>query len=136
MVAEVAAGLCGSVEHVPRGYRCRRAPAVRRGHEGGGIVRKVVPNVHGLEVGDHVITSFIPACGECRWCAMGMQNLCDNGALALLATFAEWQVYDQKSWVKIAADIPLPIECLVVRGADRVRVGPPRRQPAARRRGH
>lgn len=140
LVEMVATGLCHSDDHISAGHSpVEYLPSVG-GHEGGGIVRKLGPGVHGLEVGDHIITSFIPACGECRWCAAGMQNLCDNGPLimigtqldgtfrmhtsdgkdiaanAVLGTFAEWQVYDQKSCVKIEKDIPLEIACLVACG--------------------
>ncbi|MDJ0114973.1 alcohol dehydrogenase catalytic domain-containing protein, partial [Rhodococcus erythropolis] len=34
----------------------------------------------GWSEGDHVVFSFLAACGRCRWCASGIQNLCDNGA--------------------------------------------------------
>lgn len=137
LVEMVATGLCHSDDHTCQGdIPAGHLPMVG-GHEGGGIVRKIGSGVHGLEIGDHVITSFIPGCGECRWCAMGMQNLCDNGALvmvgeqldgtfrmhssdglevgtlSLLGTFSEWQVYDQKSVLKIDKDIPLEIACLV-----------------------
>jgi NDMA-dependent alcohol dehydrogenase len=137
LVEMVATGLCHSDDHITRGdLPVARLPVVG-GHEGSGIVRAVGPGVPGLEVGDHIVTSFIPACGRCRWCAMGMQNLCDNGALilaghqldgtfrmhtadgadvatmSLLGTFAEWQVYDEKSCVKIGKDIPLELACLV-----------------------
>ena len=50
------------------------------GHEGAGIVTKAAPNHKGLKEGDHVVFSFLPSCGHCRWCASGMQNLCDLGA--------------------------------------------------------
>jgi len=131
LVEMAAAGLCHSDDHFAQGdLHVARLP-VCAGHEGSGIVRKVGPGVQGLGVGDRVITSFIPACGKFRWCATGMQNLCDNGAKiragdqldgtfrmrtadgedvstpALLGTFAEWQVYDQLSVVKIDSDIPL-----------------------------
>ena len=36
--------------------------------------------VRNLAPGDHVVFSFIPGCGRCRWCASGLQNLCDMGA--------------------------------------------------------
>ena len=45
------------------------------GHEGSGIVREVGADVRDLAVGDHIITSFMPTCGSCRWCASGSQNL-------------------------------------------------------------
>jgi S-(hydroxymethyl)glutathione dehydrogenase/alcohol dehydrogenase len=140
LVEMVATGLCHSDDHVGQGdVHVANLPMVG-GHEGGGVVRKIGPGVRGLEVGDHVLTAFVPGCGECRWCAMGMQNLCDNGArlmlgsqldgtfrmhtedgldvatLSLLGTFSEWQVFDQKSLVKIDKDIPLEIACLVACG--------------------
>ncbi|MEU1984462.1 NDMA-dependent alcohol dehydrogenase [Nocardia sp. NPDC019395] len=140
LVEMVATGLCHSDAHVSSGDNpIGHLPAVG-GHEGGGIVRKLGPDVTDFEVGDHVLTSFIPACGKCRWCASGMQNLCDNGALimqghqldgtfrmhttdgkdvattGLCGTFSEWQVYDQLSLVKIDKDIPLEIACLVACG--------------------
>ena len=27
-----------------------------------------------------IVTSFLPACGHCRFCAQGRSNLCDKGA--------------------------------------------------------
>ncbi|WP_239656757.1 alcohol dehydrogenase catalytic domain-containing protein [Mycobacterium riyadhense] len=30
--------------------------------------------------GDHVVASFVAACGQCRWCASGMEYLCDKGS--------------------------------------------------------
>ncbi|MGO1174238.1 MAG: NDMA-dependent alcohol dehydrogenase [Actinomycetaceae bacterium] len=107
------------------------------GHEGAGIVRELGEDVTGFEVGDHVVTSFVPACGRCKWCSMGLQNLCDYGSLildgtqldgttrmtdadgnqvfaaAMLGTFANWQVLDQTSCVKIDKDLPLEIACLI-----------------------
>ena len=133
----VATGLCHSDDHVSAGDAPVAHLPIVGGHEGAGIVRKIGDGVHGLEEGDHVVMSFVPSCGECRWCATGLQNLCDNGALilighqldgtfrmhtddgldiatiALLGTFSQWQVYDQKSLVKIEKDIPLEIACLV-----------------------
>ena len=140
LVEMVATGLCHSDDHAATGDLSAGHLPMVAGHEGSGIVREVGPGVRDVEVGDHIITSFIPACGQCRWCASGMQNLCDNGALiglgpqfdgtfrmhtddgldvgtsSLLGTFAEWQVYDEKSVVKIAKDLPLEVACLVACG--------------------
>ncbi|MGW4335395.1 NDMA-dependent alcohol dehydrogenase [Rhodococcus koreensis] len=137
LVEMVASGLCHSDDHISAGdTQVGHLPLVG-GHEGAGIVRELGPGVHGLEVGDHILTSFVPGCGECRWCAMGMQGLCNNGAMllqgkqldgtfrmrddsgtdvgtmCLLGTFSQWQVFDQKSCVKIAKDVPLEVACLV-----------------------
>lgn len=140
LVKMVAAGLCHSDDHISTGDMPPGHLPFVAGHEGAGVVVEVGPGVKGFEVGDHVLTSFIPACGDCRWCAMGMGNLCDLGALimqgyqldgtfrmhttdgrdigtaGLLGAFAEMQVYDQRSLVKIGKDIPLEIACLVACG--------------------
>jgi Zn-dependent alcohol dehydrogenase len=41
-------------------------------------VSRVGPDVTGLQEGDHIVASFIAACGKCHWCVSGMQNLCDK----------------------------------------------------------
>ncbi len=34
------------------------------GHEGAGVIEQIGPGVTDLEVGDHVVFSFLPACGN------------------------------------------------------------------------
>ena len=105
------------------------------GHEGAGVVEAIGPNTPGWEVGDHVVTSFLPSCGRCRWCASGQQNLCDLGANLLtgcrvdgsfrlslegqpvaqmcgISTFCEHTLVDVASAVKIDKDLPLHTVCL------------------------
>ena len=77
-----AAGLCHSDEHLRTGDIPVRYPIVG-GHEGAGIVEEVGAGVTRLKPGDHVVCSFLPVCGHCRFCARGMTNLCDLGALLL-----------------------------------------------------
>ncbi len=135
----VATGLCHSDDHVATGDIPVPVYPICGGHEGGGIVEAVGPNTPGFEVGDHVVTSFLPGCGRCRWCASGMQNLCDLGANALigtrltdptshrmhlldgspvaqmcgLGTFAERTTVDVNSAVKVGKDLPLDRVCLL-----------------------
>lgn len=131
-----ASGLCHSDYHFVTGDTPLDRFPYCAGHEGGGIVRQVGPGVTALKEGDHIVTTFVPSCGRCKWCAMGMQNLCDYGALilegtqldgsyrmhvegrdiataAMLGTFADWQVMDQASCVKVRDDVPLDVACLV-----------------------
>ncbi|MFT4085207.1 MAG: NDMA-dependent alcohol dehydrogenase [Nocardioides sp.] len=138
LVEMVASGLCHSDDHATTGDMPTALPIVG-GHEGSGIVRSVGSQVHGLAEGDHVITSFIPGCGVCKYCARGQGNLCNSGATILegtqpsggmkmhkngediramgaLGTFATWQVYDQISLVRIDPSIPLDVACLVACG--------------------
>src|SRR5438445_712376 len=69
-------------EHVRLGDMAGRLPLIG-GHEGAGIVEEVGPGVTRVKPGDHIVCSYIPSCGYCRWCSTGQQNLCDMGATIL-----------------------------------------------------
>ncbi|MGY2002794.1 NDMA-dependent alcohol dehydrogenase [Blastococcus sp. SYSU DS1024] len=79
LVEMAYAGLCHSDEHLRHANPGGRYPIVG-GHEGSGVVQAVGAGVTGVAPGDHVVTSFLPACGHCRFCASGRSNLCDKGA--------------------------------------------------------
>jgi NDMA-dependent alcohol dehydrogenase len=136
LLTMVASGLCHSDDHTCTGDLPRAILPVAGGHEGAGIVSQVGPNTPGWEVGDHVILSFLPACGRCRWCASGMQNLCDLGAhiltgrredgslrlrvdgkpvgqMAGLSTFCEHTVVDVRCCIKVDKAVPLEVACLL-----------------------
>src|SRR6201996_1787638 len=135
LVSFEAAGLCHSDHHVRPGDLPVPLPLVG-GHEGAGVVQEIGPGVRDLKVGDHVVASFLPACGRCRWCASGHQNLCDQGAMLLsgaqldgtfrrragdrdvgaacfLGTFAQYGTVPDSSIVKIDDDLPLSRACLL-----------------------
>jgi NDMA-dependent alcohol dehydrogenase len=138
-VKMVASGLCHSDDHIATGDIPVGVYPFAGGHEGSGIVTRAGANKKGLKEGDHVVFSFLPSCGHCRWCASGMQNLCDLGAGLLagtrwgedstrirladdgtpvgqmcgISTFCETTVVSEDSCVKIPDDIPLEVACLV-----------------------
>ena len=136
----IASGLCHSDDHVATGDIPVGIYPFAGGHEGAGIVTKAGDNTKGLKEGDHVVFSFLPSCGHCRWCASGMQNLCDLGAGLLqgsrwgdptdfrlkladgggpvgqmcgISTFCETTTVSADSAVKVPDDIPLEVACLV-----------------------
>jgi alcohol dehydrogenase (nicotinoprotein) len=133
-----AAGLCHSDDHIQKGDAPMRLPVVG-GHEGAGIVESVGPAVTRVKVGDHVTCSFIPACGKCRYCATGRQQLCDAGlnaavgcfldgtfrfhqggedfgGLCVLGTFSQYAVVHEYSVIKIPEEIPFEVAALVACG--------------------
>ena len=129
------AGLCHSDLHVVTGDLEARLPMVL-GHEGAGIIEEVGPGVTRVAPGDHVVCSFIPNCGVCRYCATGRQSICDMGAsildgglpggrwpisgprgqygaMCILGTFSQYGVIHQTSAVKVDDDLPLDKAVLV-----------------------
>ncbi|RJS94264.1 zinc-dependent alcohol dehydrogenase family protein [Salinisphaera sp. Q1T1-3] len=76
-----AAGLCHSDLSSIDGNRARPTPMVL-GHEAAGEIVAVGEGVHDFSVGDHVVCSFVPSCGHCRYCADGRAALCTPGAEA------------------------------------------------------
>jgi S-(hydroxymethyl)glutathione dehydrogenase/alcohol dehydrogenase len=129
LIRYVAAGLCHSDEHLRHGDLQPRYPLVG-GHEGAGVIEEVGPGVTRLKPGDHVICSFLPVCGHCRWCSTGKSNLCDMGAtildgmlpdgtyrfhqngedfggMCMLGTFSEHSTISEHSAIKVDDDVPL-----------------------------
>ncbi len=124
-----AAGLCHSDLSVVDGARPRPVPMLL-GHEAAGIVEAVGEGVDDVAVGDRVVTTFLPRCGECAACATDGRLPCErgsasNGAGELLgggrrlhedghdvhhhlgvSAFATHAVLDRRSVVPVGADVP------------------------------
>lgn len=136
LVEMVAAGLCHSDDHLATGDVPPDHLPFCGGHEGAGIVREVGEGVRDLRPGDHIVCSFIPGCGRCRWCASGMQSLCDTGALmsagtqldgtfrmhldgedvaqaSFVSTFSEWTIMPEWGCVKIPDHVSLQSAALI-----------------------
>jgi NDMA-dependent alcohol dehydrogenase len=130
-----AAGFCHSDEHLRHGDIVPRFPIVG-GHEGAGVIEKVGPGVSRVSEGDHVVTSFLPVCGHCRFCATGHSNICDLGAtilegclpdgtfrfhsngddvggMCMLGTFSQYSTISETSCVRVDKDLPLDVVVLV-----------------------
>ncbi len=138
MVQLEAAGMCHSDHHLVTGDTPLPSYPAMGGHEGAGKVIQVGEGVEDVEVGDHVVLSFIPSCGKCEPCVTGQSNLCDLGMylmtgesisdgsfriqtadgenvipMCLLGTFSPYVTVHQSSVVKIDKEIPFEVACLV-----------------------
>ncbi|MGY6026726.1 NAD(P)-dependent alcohol dehydrogenase [Streptomyces spinosirectus] len=148
VVRMVAAGLCHTDLTVAGGGLPFPLPGVL-GHEGAGVVEAVGPAVTGVAPGDHVVLSFT-SCGACRNCRGGHPAYCATWLpLNLLggrradgtgtvhrdgaplgghffgqSSFAERALADERSLVKVDADVPLetlaPLGCGVQTGVGAV----------------
>jgi NDMA-dependent alcohol dehydrogenase len=143
LVEMAAAGLCHSDDHVLTGDMSAPNEMMRQlglptmfpiigGHEGSGVVLDVGDGVTDFAPGDHVVTSFVAVCGRCRWCACGMEYLCDMGAMVMtpgmptdqtfrhhtadgqplghlskIGAFAKHTVVSENSIVKVDPELPL-----------------------------
>ncbi|EHR53729.1 oxidoreductase, Rxyl_3153 family [Saccharomonospora marina XMU15] len=135
LIKYAAAGLCHSDLHLIDGDLVPRYPIVG-GHEGAGIIEEVGAGVTKVKPGDHVVCSFIPNCGHCRYCATGRSSLCDMGAtileghlpdgtfrfhsgdtdfggMCMLGTFSERATISEHSVVKVDDWLPLETAVLV-----------------------
>ncbi|MFC7430196.1 MULTISPECIES: alcohol dehydrogenase catalytic domain-containing protein [unclassified Agrococcus] len=130
------AGLCHSDLSVVNGDRARPVPMLL-GHEAAGIVEEVGASVPALAVGDRVVMTFLPRCGECRGCASGGASPCERGSasnaagtllsgerrLAMggepvhhhlgVSGFATHAVVDHRSVVRVDADVPADVASLL-----------------------
>jgi len=77
-VRMVASGVCHTCLHVIDGTLQGIATPIVLGDEGAGVVSDVGPGVERVKVGDHVVISWAPTCGRCRFCVVGRPVLCAN----------------------------------------------------------
>jgi Zn-dependent alcohol dehydrogenase len=130
-----AAGLCHSDLSVVNGDRPRPMP-MALGHEACATVVATGDPDSRFAVGDRVVLAFLPACGHCTACVSGEGWLCPNGAASNgrgellggghrlsegghevhhhlgISAFADHAVIDERSAVRIDADIPPEIGAL------------------------
>lgn len=74
-----AAGVCHSDLSVVDGNRPRPTPMLL-GHESAGIVEQVGADVTRARVGDRVVMSFLPRCGQCKECLTDGRLPCSVGS--------------------------------------------------------
>jgi S-(hydroxymethyl)glutathione dehydrogenase/alcohol dehydrogenase len=137
MVRIVATGVCHTDAFTLSGEDPEGIFPAILGHEGGGIVEAVGPEVTSVKPGDHVIPLYTPECGKCSFCTSGKTNLCQairatqgqglmpdgssrftsNGETIYhymgTSTFSEYTVLPEISVAKVNPEAPLDKVCLL-----------------------
>jgi L-gulonate 5-dehydrogenase len=109
------AGICGSDLHIFHGSNpFAKYPRIV-GHEFGGEVEAVGPDVGGLAVGDHVVADPVVSCGHCYACRVGRYNVCAN--LEVFGVhrdggFRDRVVVPAANAVKVRGDLPIAVAAL------------------------
>jgi S-(hydroxymethyl)glutathione dehydrogenase/alcohol dehydrogenase len=136
-IAIAAAGVCHSDLHVVLGEWPHPVPVVL-GHEGSGVVAAVGKDVTSLSPGDHVVLSWVAACGRCRYCRLGRPAQCQLAADVVapggvlhdgtsrlrigderayhylgVSSFAERAVVPESGAILVRPDAPLELAALV-----------------------
>ncbi|WP_340536906.1 Zn-dependent alcohol dehydrogenase [Nocardioides sp. GXZ039] len=131
-----AAGVCHSDYRVLVG-EWGSVPPVVLGHEGAGVVESVGAGVTHLAPGDHVVLSWTPSCGACRYCVTGRPQLCQVAAVNAynnllpdgttrirsegedvhgylsVGSFAEYAVVPAQGAIRIEGDVDAGVAALV-----------------------
>lgn len=94
-------GLCHTDIHAMRGdWPVKPGLPLVPGHEGVGIVEEVGTGVTARIVGQRVAMPWLAhACGDCRYCVSGRENLCEqqyNNGYAVDGGFSEYMIADAR----------------------------------------
>ncbi|QGU08234.1 Putative alcohol dehydrogenase D [Corynebacterium occultum] len=135
LIRITAAGICHSDLSVVNNDRPRPLPMLL-GHEAAGVVEELGEGVTDLAVGDTVVMTFLPRCGDCKGCNSNGKIPCRNGSASNeagtllgggrrlrregeeikhhigVSGFATHAVVSRKSVVPIGADIPPEIAAI------------------------
>jgi S-(hydroxymethyl)glutathione dehydrogenase / alcohol dehydrogenase len=133
LVRMAASGVCHSCLNAADGTSTRAPKPIVLGDEGAGVVEAVGPGVARVAVGDHVVLSWAPGCGRCRYCDEGRPVLCtdpapfgylDDGTTRFSAdgapvhhfgpaTYAPYTVVQERAAVPITPELPLEQAALI-----------------------
>jgi propanol-preferring alcohol dehydrogenase len=115
-----ACGLCHTDIHAMRGdWPVKPHVPLVPGHEGVGLVEMLGEGVTARQVGERVAMPWLGhACGECRYCIDGRENLCErqfNNGYAVDGAYAEYMLADARFAVAVPDGVtPLdaaPLTC-------------------------
>jgi propanol-preferring alcohol dehydrogenase len=110
LVRMEACGLCHTDIHAAHGdWPVKPTPPFVPGHEGIGVITEIGPGVTVRAVGDRVAIAWLgSACGDCRYCIDGRENLCqkqENSGYSVDGAFAEYALADASFVVPVPDEL-------------------------------
>jgi 6-hydroxycyclohex-1-ene-1-carbonyl-CoA dehydrogenase len=112
-----ACGLCHTdLHYLDHGVPTFRKPPIILGHEAAGVVDRIGPGVSGIAPGDRVLAPSVWACGRCRYCRAGRENLCADLVMPgnhVHGGFAEFLAVPAKELVRLPPELPLERACVI-----------------------
>ena len=106
-----AAGICHSDAHYRDGTASVASVPITPGHEVAGVVHKLGAEVTSVAVGDRVALHYLISCGQCAYCARGLEQFCTTGRMLgkhVNGGYAEYVVAPARNAIPIADAVSAP----------------------------
>lgn len=104
----MACGVCRTDAHIAEGDLPLHKKPIIPGHEIAGIVDEIGEGVTKFKIGDRAgVTWLNYACGTCKYCKRGKENLCENAKFTgwdVDGGYAEYTVINEKFALKLPND--------------------------------
>lgn len=117
VIRVAACGLCHTdLHYLDHAVPTFKTPPIILGHEAAGTVATLGEGVSGFKTGDRVLAPSVWACGRCRFCRAGRENLCSDLVMPgnhVDGAYAEYLAAPAKELVPIPESIPLERACVI-----------------------
>ena len=112
-----AAGICHSDAHYRDGSGSVAFLPITPGHEVAGVVDKLGANVADVAIGDRVALHYLVTCGQCDYCARGLEQFCRHGRMLgkdLDGGYAEYVVVPARNAIPVAASVDIAAAAIMM----------------------
>lgn len=111
LIRVAGCGVCHTdLHYIDHGTPTFKKPPMILGHEIAGVVAAVGERVTSLAEHDRVLLPAVLSCGQCTYCRIGRENICENGIMLgnhINGGYAEYIAVPAKDVFKLPADVPL-----------------------------
>lgn len=112
-----AAGICHSDAHYRDGTGSISFVPITPGHEVAGVVDALGAQVAAVAVGDRVALHYLITCGQCDYCARGLEQFCRHGRMLgkdVDGGYAEYIVVPARNAIAIADTVDVAAAAIMM----------------------